>query len=419
MSTTELFRPQALRARGSRLHDGLVLPRLRYLSWLALVAPVLGCALVAFLALTPYRARETAQGLLQSNPGLISIVAVSDATVRSVAVVEGEHAAANSALLELYSSATTATGTPLATALLGTVDSRVHALNAARDAELGALDARLASLQRQRTVAGQELASLTQDLAQAQALRALAQQAHDAAEALKARGHVDPTLVRKLATEDIERSIALSTLQRDRLRQERELLDLEQQMAQVAVSRESLKQKHQLEIAQITQQRIDLEFRGGSVLTAPAPGLVAARLVEPGQTVKAGQVLLTLIPDGAVIEAQVLASSRAAARTAPGTRVQLRVPAFPWQQHGHLQGTVLRVGSSALTPGDLGPAWQSLGITGPRFRMVVRLDARPGTQNALTLLPGMAVEADLPLESRSLFGWLLQPLSRLGERLTG
>lgn len=419
MSALELFRPQALRARSGRMHDGLVIPRPRYLTWMALAAPLLACALLAFLTLTPYSARETAVGLLQANPGLISVVALSDATVRSVAVVEGDHAQADSALLELYSSATTAAGKPLATALLGTVASRVGALDATLSAELAAQDARLVSLRRQRGVAQQELDSLAKDLEQTHKLRALSSEAHAAAESLRARGHLDPSLARKLATEDIERGIALSTLQRSRLRQERELVDLEQQMEQVQLARETLARRHQLELANITQQRIDLEFQGNSVLTAPAAGLIAARLVEPGQTVKAGQILLTLIPDGAVIEAQVLASSRAAARMATGARVRVRVPAYPWQKHGQFQGTVLRVGSSALSPSDLGPAWQSLGVTEPRFRIVLRLDSPGAKAGAITLLPGMNVEADLPLESRSLFAWLIEPLARLGERLAG
>ena len=80
-------------------------------------------------------------------------------------------------------------------------------------------------------------------------------------------------------------------------------------------------------------------------------GLVANRLVEPGQAVQAGQPLVSLLPEGSVLQAQLLVPSRAIGFIEEGDRVLLRYQAYPYQKFGHHVGRVVRISRSALGPG--------------------------------------------------------------------
>ena len=137
--------------------------------------------------------------------------------------------------------------------------------------------------------------------------------------------------------------------------------------------------------------------------------MVAHRHAEPGQAVQAGQPLLSLLPRGARLQAQLQVPSRAIGFIRPGDRVQLRYQAYPYQKFGHQAGRVLRISRStvASAPGAA--------MAEPQYRVLVELE-RQGViayGRAEALRPGMLLEADILGERRRLYEWLLEPLYSL------
>lgn len=78
-------------------------------------------------------------------------------------------------------------------------------------------------------------------------------------------------------------------------------------------------------------------------LTAPVAGLVASRLVEVGQAVQPGQPMLSLLPEGSQLRAQLLVPSAAIGFVKKGDQVLLRYKAHPYQKFGSHIGRVIRV----------------------------------------------------------------------------
>jgi membrane fusion protein len=169
------------------------------------------------------------------------------------------------------------------------------------------------------------------------------------------------------------------------------------------------------DLALLDQERIQQEANGGLLIQAPVTGLVANRLVEPGQAVQAGQPLVSLLPRGSVLQAQLLVPSRAIGFVERGDRVLLRYQAYPYQKFGHHVGEVIRVSRSALNPSDAGARGGGQNVE-PFYRVLVALQVQSvaayGKQEPLR--PGMVLEADIMGEHRKLYEWVLEPLYALG-----
>lgn len=172
------------------------------------------------------------------------------------------------------------------------------------------------------------------------------------------------------------------------------------------------------QLAQIDAQLAENEAEGGTVIRAPRAGAISTLLVKPGQSVTSGQPVLSILPQGSKLEAQLLVPSNAIGFVHDGTAVVLRYQAYPYQKFGQQYGKVVQVSRSALSPAE---AALVLGqtVTTPLYRVLVELDRQ--TINAYgkaeALKPGMALNADLLLDRRSLWQWVFEPLYGLRQQL--
>jgi membrane fusion protein len=148
---------------------------------------------------------------------------------------------------------------------------------------------------------------------------------------------------------------------------------------------------------------------------------VTAIHAVPGAKAEAGTPLLTIVPPSTRLEAQLYAPSRDIGFVRAGQRVKLRYQAFPYQRFGHYEGVVVAVSRAALSPSEL-PA-QLAGLTSvtgvstgaptePVYRITVKLASQTvkAYGEETPLQPGMTLEADVALERRRLFEWVLDPL---------
>ena len=138
--------------------------------------------------------------------------------------------------------------------------------------------------------------------------------------------------------------------------------------------------------------------------------------------ISASVPMLTIVPKGVALEAQLFGPSSAVGFIRAGQRVLLRYQAYPYQKFGQYEGTVASVSRSAISPAELSQQLAGLtslyGANVPVYRITVTL----GSQNvraygeAVPLQPGMQLEADIMMERRRLIEWVLDPLFTLTGR---
>ena len=157
-------------------------------------------------------------------------------------------------------------------------------------------------------------------------------------------------------------------------------------------------------------------------LRAPRAGRVTALMTHAGAAVVADQPLLALLPDNAVLEAELYLPDRLLASSAIGGEVLLRYPAFPHQRYGQYRGRIARIAGSPMHTPQTAKAGVANTAADPLYRAVVRLERQTVSSDRGTsqpLRPGLRIQADIVMEKRRLYEWLLVPFARLRERIAG
>ncbi len=168
--------------------------------------------------------------------------------------------------------------------------------------------------------------------------------------------------------------------------------------------------------AQLAQQRAESEARRAIEVRAPEAGILTSIRAQGGQSIQAGATLLTLLPRDGRLQANLFVDSASIGFIEAGAGVMLRYAAFPFQRFGLYRGTVTEVTRAPLRSEDVPEAGGARADpTGGLYRVVVRPDADGvmayGERRRLEA--GMRVEADIALERRPLYRWLLDPLFRV------
>jgi membrane fusion protein len=173
---------------------------------------------------------------------------------------------------------------------------------------------------------------------------------------------------------------------------------------------------------QIEQLITETEGKRSVEIRAPTDGLLTAVRVQAGQQVGPGTALVTLLPNEGKLVAHLYVDSSAIAFIERGKPVLLRYAAFPFQRFGLHRGVVREVtrapiasanasGSRNGTNSQEGEAAVYRVVVDPENPYVLVRGVRQPIE------AGMRVDADIALEKRPLYKWLLDPLSQVGYSL--
>ena len=171
--------------------------------------------------------------------------------------------------------------------------------------------------------------------------------------------------------------------------------------------------------AQLARSREELDKqlvrREHVELIAPQAGIVKEVSVgTAGTVVAAGAVLLTLVPAGDALEAEVMVRNEDAGFVRVGQRAQLKVAAYPFQKYGLIGAQVLRIGPDAAdvqqAPRNAGDEISLTGVYRARLAIAAKSLAFEGSR--LALAPGMGVSAEIHLGQRTLIDYLLAPVQK-------
>ncbi len=412
-----LYRPE-VHAEKSRSSLGTIV-LIRPLSFLALTASAvaISATVVSYLFLADYARKASLAGTLVPASGAIRVVAPQAGLVRERRVVEGERVTAGEPLLRLVDARSTQDDGPVGAATVALAGQRAvrtrrqrEEMLAASLSETEAMRVRISGLDAEREQLDGELDAIA-------AREALAQRSLHRFDDLERRGFVSPAQRQQKEEDSLEQRSRRHAAVRARMAIEREVATLRITIAESQARSRAQLSALDAQLAALEQEQVERRARAEAVVTAPAAGIVAALLVEPGQVVGSGANLLTLLPEGSPLEAHLFAPSRAVGFIRAGQEVLLRFPAFPFQKFGSHRARVLSVSRSALAPVELG----FVPLDGSRellYRVKVALESQTVAAygRAEPLQAGMQVEADVLLDRRRLIEWVFEPLLGLAGR---
>jgi HlyD family secretion protein len=144
-------------------------------------------------------------------------------------------------------------------------------------------------------------------------------------------------------------------------------------------------------------------------VTAAEPAVVLTLAkVSVGSVLQTGSTLFTLMPLNAPLEAEATIGSQDVGFIRPGDPCVLKVDAFNYIEHGTAEGTVRWISEGAFNTNDAGqavPAYYKVrcSIDSAQFR---------GVPENFRLIPGMTLEADIKIGTRSVAVYLLGGMLR-------
>jgi membrane fusion protein len=284
------------------------------------------------------------------------------------------------------------------------------------DAQGRALEARMQALADEEKQLGREIRIQARRVKIA--LRSTSRQ-----RALQLRRMVSDEQLQSAVSSHLDLRAHLEALQRQRIAAREGRLELESQRADLPLATRAALARLDRDLAAVEQESAETEARRAIVLTAPEAGTVTALLVERGSRPASTVPLVSLVREGARLGAQLFCPSRAVGFLRAGQRVLVRYQAYPFQKFGHYEGTIAAIARSAHNPSEL-PS-RLAGLTSlvaggePVYRVEVEL-ARQSVRaygNDVPLVPGMLLEADVLLDRRRLWEWVLDPLYTVGGTL--
>lgn len=148
------------------------------------------------------------------------------------------------------------------------------------------------------------------------------------------------------------------------------------------------------------------------IVRSPIEGVVAEMIVRPGKKIADESPLLNIIPQGAIIEGQLLVPAHSIGALHPGETVRFSYNAFPYRRFGFYRGQVKAVSRSVIMPGSL----ETPIIVHELYYLVTISLEQPYVQaygQRVSLVPGMTLSADIVIRREHLYEWVLDPLANL------
>jgi hemolysin D len=152
-------------------------------------------------------------------------------------------------------------------------------------------------------------------------------------------------------------------------------------------------------------------------LRATQAGIVNALATHTvGAVVAPGTVLLSIVPDKEPLVAEVMVRNDDVGFVLLKQRVKVKLVAYPFEQYGMLEGTVIHIGPDANEASGQGKAGTDKADVagGSTYRALVALDSQAlrAGDDKLKLVPGMQVIAEIRQGRRTVMEYLLSPVKK-------
>lgn len=390
-------------------------------SWLlSSLAFFFAAAVLILLFIGTYTRHESVQGQLIPSAGLLPVIARSTGTVMTTLIHEGEAVTKDQALVELSGEVSSLSRGQTQVAVLGDLQAQLKELEALLENQQRLGDQQQAGLTDRILMLNKQLTEIDRQLSTQREVTGITELRLEKLKPGVRAGTFSQVEFERYQAEALNGHAQLNILARQRLDTEQQLRTLQDQLQQLPLSNESQRNELRFRLSGINQSLAQNEAQRAVVLRAPRDGVVTNLIIQNGQTVAVGQRLLSILPEGSLLQAELWLPSRAIGFLETGNRVVLRYPAFPYQKFGQKSGRVLEVSRSATAASEL-TSLLGRTISEPLYRVLVELDQQTVSAygRAEPLKPGMTVDADILLDRRRLIEWVLEPLYGVSRSLQG
>lgn len=378
-------------------------------SWLTGLVIVVAVVAAVFLSTAEYARKEAVRGWLVAGDGVARITHDAPGVVESIAVKIGEVVAAGDPLIQLSHETFLQSGRSSSDELVSELTHQIAAINRRKQLLVDEADIEQRSIHSQLRSLKEEGAAISRRSIEQQGRLDAASKKLTRLESAVEGGavsewdilqHKDELAVLTQAMDQLLQSSVTLSRERSRLAARAKSLPIETERS-IAILRSRQ--------SELRQQITELESQQRIVLKSPIDGKLASLEVHQGSAIASNQLLATVIPENLALVAEVYVPSHAIGFIKRGQPVRLVYDAFPQQQFGAFAGVVEHISEFILLPAEVPQTFFPREATF-KIRIAIERDLVELQSGSAPLRPGMLLAAEIILESRSLFDWLLEPI---------
>lgn len=417
-----LFRSEAVTHVTVRQYGTVILTRSVSHIVLTYVFVALILLIVVFFAFFETTRKTAIQGMLVPTGGVIRVFSNQVGVIKAIQIKEGQFVREGEILFVVSSERSTAdlrSAEALISELLA--QRRDSFRSELQQAKTQARHRRTALQQRAQDLRG-EIKRLDNQARMQQQRIALSEQTVVRFAQLKATNYISAAQLQEREAELLDQRQRLLEIERIRSSTERDLASAQAEEQDIAM--QALRDENALlrDASTLEQDLAENEARREIPVRARQSGKITVIAANLGQTVGTTTFLASILPEGSKLEAEMYVPSHAVGFIKPGMTAMLRYPAFPYQKFGQHPARVREVATTAVRPEELpisAAAMPGAAQSGPVYRIRLELEQQTvrayGT--AMPLRSGMLLDANVMLERRKLYEWVLEPLFSISGRM--
>ncbi len=410
--TGSLFRREVIDHQRERLWGEVVLTQPLNLKFLSLlVATVLVC-LIVYLVFGTYTRKERVSGYLGAAEGLVQVHATRTGTVSELPVQPGEHVSKGDVLVKVRTDKVLADGLTMNSLVVDLLEQQKRRLRHRIERREKREAARRQYLKRKIKNHELKIEQLRRQRDLQKKRLSLADSRYRALEGL----HRDALI----SDEDYESRYQALLDEQQRMEQLAQSLTSEAaRLDEACFELDSLENDTQeavdqlnSEISRIDQQRLQHQGEQAFSIKAPLNGRVTSLQAVVGQMVEPQCPLLAIVPEDTRLQAELFVPTRAIGFIKPELPVRLRYDAFPYERFGIHESRIQRIAKTILAPREVSAPIRP---DRPVYRVTAGLNRQTVSAygREMPLQAGMTLEADILLDERPLYQWILRPLYSL------
>lgn len=398
-----LFRPESLRSQ-DRLHGDVNLAPPTSWQTITIMLVAIFATAVTFMCVARYSRTAQADGVIESDRGMVELMAPSTGVVSRIMVVEGQRVRRGQAIAMLTRSTQSGRGS-LEQRRADAIAAQQTALSRRDPAMRSAAEARIAEYQSDDQRSRSDQAEIASQITEQKALIQAAAADLAKAQEVAVRGFISQRDIRIR-----EESLASRQQAMSRLMQSMSAAKAEQRASQRRIDQERATLASQMaqagsEQAALAVQAAEDDNVPTVMIVSPVDGIVAdLSKVVTGRSLPQGQAAATVLPDGGTLRLRLTLPAATVPQVAPGQAARVSVEAFPYQTYGTVPARIQRVTEAGMADGE----FVAIAMLGARSVRAYGVE-RP-------LKPGMRVSARIQTDRRTLVQWLLDPLYAVARR---
>lgn len=418
---SDLFRQEVLEHKKVSSWQGdTALPNTFSLKIFLIILLIILTGIISLLLFGSYTERRTVSGYLTPIQGLVKVTSSNSGVVSKVFVKEGDNVAANQSLLVLQSQQYGQLG-DYNSQIKKNLEDRLSVINIQptlvnkdynerKNISIEAINdlgtKKKINLEQIALLKGKILISETNYKNYNQAL---------------AEGAVSVLEIQTVKEKLIELNTQLNSLIENNKSLDSQIQTKLLEIKQLELQKQKELNDIKTQKSSINQSLLEVEKQITTIIKSPTSGKVTALNVQSNQLINQSKLLLSIIPSDSILKANLLVPPSDIGFIKVGDSVSIRYDAFPYQKYGQAKGKIISISKTTINPTDIldvGGVNLTSQNNQPFYLVDVALDNQyfnvDGAKKSLTT--GMTFTADIRLENRKLYQWILDPLLSLRER---